>query len=123
VTLRTFGALATAPHADTQRWTYTVPAGKKALVEAAQLLTLRDAAATTLGRAEASILITPSGGALNRMLRTLHLINTVGERVDIFIGEAGSLLAADQIQATTEDSSTGGTMGYFATAKIMEYDA
>ena len=62
--VNTYVAGAQAPHATTQRWTYTVPAGKKFTNGVGQASAQRNAVAAPAGPALAFHRITPNGGAL-----------------------------------------------------------
>jgi len=112
----------TGPHADTSRRTYTVPAGKKAMVEILQATVLRTAAATTLGYMEAWWNLTPSGGTARCIIRASIKTNTVGDRHDMAVGGSVMLFAGDEIDGHTMDLSTGGTGYYFISYKITEFD-
>jgi len=112
-----------APHTTTERFSRTIPAGKKAMVEVGQCSLVRRTAATTLQAAQAFLSITPSGGYETPLL-TAHLFdNTVGARADAFIGQSVTLNAGDIIKGYTFDSSTGGAIDYNMCLKITEFDA
>jgi hypothetical protein len=51
------------------------------------------------------------------------LTNGVGDQSPDSTGSQFTLLAAQGINAISSDASTGGTVTYFATAKITEFDA
>jgi hypothetical protein len=121
--LLSWGQLNVAPHGETVRWTYTVPAGKKAFVESVFAYLRRSAAATTVGRAAVVIWITPSGGSAAILIDVEILTNNVGDSDRQGVGQSLILLPGDTIEARTVDISTGGTVNYSAAAKITEFDA
>jgi len=112
-----------APHADTDRWTYSVPAGKKAFMELLTCALIRDAAATTAGWARATIYIQPSGGTMQRALWASLYSITQGDKDHAEIGSGPLLYAGDAVKGQTGDGSTGGSVTYLVTAKITEFDA
>lgn len=116
-------AASVAPHAQEPRWTYTVPAGKKAFVELAFLRIYRRTAATTVGIWAADIYYQPSGGSSTSHMRISSLDNTVGSEKTLTIGQNMIMLAGDALRGYTEDASTGGTCDYAVIAKITEFDA
>jgi len=112
-----------SPHVKTGRWNYTVPAGKKALVELVWARLIRKSAATTLGDAYAGIWFLVSGGT-NRWLAGAWICdNTVGATKDFVLGQSIIMLPGDSIFGYTADGSTGGTFDYQIYAKITEFDA
>lgn len=120
---RAWNAVNLAPHTSTQRWTYTVPAGKKAQLELVQVKVMRATAPTTPGYAYANIRFTPSGGSVDTLIQATIRTGTVGDTDQTVLGVCGVLQAGDTIEANSADGSTGGTIDYFATLKITEFDA
>jgi len=118
-----YNASAVGPHAVTDRATYTVPAGKKALVENISLLVMRDGSPTTAGRAWAIAMIYPGGGAGWTALSAIVLSATVGATDHAEVGTSALLQATDVIKLRTEDLSTAGTHFYALGLKITEFDA
>jgi hypothetical protein len=112
-----------APHGLTERWTYTVPSGKKALVELIAIWMNRTAAPTTLGRAEARLLFFPSGGSETPLVYSVLYDSNVGAEKNVNIGQSSIMLQGDKIRATTYDGSIGGNVSYLVLAKITEFDA
>jgi len=121
--LLSYVAGAIAPHVTTQRWTYTVPAGKKAFVELAFCQVFRTGVAGTLGMCVAYVQVTPQGGSATVMLGAKMWNNTAGAQDTVEIGLAWHMKAGDQIEGITQDGSVGGTIDYQLTAKITEFDA
>jgi len=107
-----------SPHSDTERWTYTVPAGKKAIVESLQTTMIRKTAATTAGRPYAHIIV--AGIAF---LKAVIIGNAIGDRSDPTVGPAMVLVAGETITANTADDSTGGTVDFFVAMTATEFDA
>jgi len=112
-----------APHTETTRLTYTVPSGKKAMIEEISGRVLRTAAATTLGRARAKIALTPSGGSMKVLVEAKILKNTVGDTDVQGFPASMTLLAGDRLDLITDDMSTGGTCDFHLSYKITEFDA
>jgi hypothetical protein len=112
-----------SPHSPTVRITYTVPAGKKAMVELLSCRVNRVTAATTLGSAQAWWALTPSGGTEKYLLMASLRTNNVGDNREHGIGATLIMLAGDALKGYTCDTSTGGTCDYFLSLKITEFDA
>jgi hypothetical protein len=112
-----------APHASTQRWTYTVPVGKKAQFDVVLARGWRSAVAAPVGQVEVSIGDIPSGGVNGYMLMQDTNANAVGQLFNVSLTQLGAMGVGDQIQALTIDTSTGGTVDYVVDAKYTEYDA
>ena len=118
-----YSAGAVVPHGSTTRWSYTVPAGKKAWVDALFLAVDRAAAAAPAGTIAANINYVPNGGATAVLGQALLINNTVGAMDKLSVTQFGYLGAGDVISATTVDTSTGGSADLTAGAKYTEYDA
>ena len=114
---------AVAPHAATSRWSYTVPAGKKARVEWVYAGLIQDAVATAAGYAEASVRYTPSGGTVTRLTDAIKINLALGSEGHVGAGLDLMMLAGDNLNAITNDANTGGTILYLVSAKVTEYDA
>ena len=112
-----------APHALTTRLTYTVPAGKKAIVELLQVKCVRRTAATTVGLVYAYATITPSGGSEKEILDSYLFGNAVGDKDGQALQGTLVLCTGDVINMKTYDGSTGGTVDYFLAYKVTEFDA
>jgi len=112
-----------APHSQTPRFTYTVPAGKKAMVEILHGLIMRKTAATTLDNAEVWWQIYPGGGGGVTVITQILHSNTVGNKDTQALGPSLTLLPADQLRCYTIDVSTGGTHDWSVGYKITEFDA
>jgi len=112
-----------APHSATVRWTYTVPAGKKAMVEFIECAVWRRTAATTAGSSRGFIQYTPQGGSTVVLLRAEVNTLTLGDKDCVTTGQALVLKAGDALEAITEDLATGGNCDYILNVKITEFDA
>ncbi len=120
---RLYAAAGVAPHAGTQRWTYTVPASRKAIVEVLHTEVYRDGAPTTAGRCSVFIHYTPSGGSLTRILEWTQLLTAVGNEKSSDLAPNMLMLAGDVLTASSYDLSTGGTLLIVASAVISEFAA
>jgi len=112
-----------APHSSTLRWTYTVPAGKKAWVELLVNRVKRSGAATTPDAVLSQIYLTPYGGSISTLLYVFFNSNTLGAGDTIIVPASMMLGAGDVLSAYTQDASTGGLVDYLVSAKITEFDA
>ena len=111
-----------APHANTQRWTYTVPAARKCMIEVLMARALRVTVAAPVGRAGGFVYL--SNVTNNPALIDVALINnTVGAIDARNLGGSVTLLAGNTIEAWTSDASTGGTVEWAMMMKGLEFDA
>jgi len=114
---------AQSPHAFTERWSYTVPAGRKALVSELQLYFYRRTAATTVGLVYAYIQVNfVSGGGWVAVLVQEMVTNNVGDKDHAEVGLLLFLSAGDVIRGADADGSTGGTVSFGESATLTEYD-
>lgn len=118
-----YQAYAVAPHADTTRWTYTVPAGKKAYVDSANAIVYRFTAATGVSLVNSRLVITPSGGSATLIVFAHIETNVVGDNARQNLAGSLLLLSGSTFRGITVDSSTGGTVDYVAAAHYIEFDA
>ena len=114
-----------APHASTQRATYTVPTGNNGFIESVIHDVFRATAAGTGATLAGFTQHTPSGGAgvAIQVARLLAEQNSIGDRDKFALGTNMLILAGDQVEITTVDSSTTGTVSYDLMIKITEFDA
>jgi len=96
-----------APHAETERFAYTVPTGYKAIITQAEGIVQRATAATTVGRVKAYVDTTPG-----YVVRAHLLKNNVGDSEQHMVPFTQPLLAGDYANGYTSDASTGGTVDY-----------
>lgn len=115
--------IASAPVGLTQRWTYTVPTGKKFAIGMLALLAERVTAGAPGVRIEATISIAPLGAGPVVAARALLNTNGVGDRVTIAPASGLVLVATDIISGNSMDTSTGGTYSAFTSASGTEFDA
>jgi len=113
-----FVAGATAPHISTQRWSYTVPAGKKVILRGLIVHLRRSGAATLLGVAAGYMRV-----GVNELLRCFHYDNTLGSMEHDNIALEQLYLAGVALTGWTFDLSTGGTMEYLLNCVLTEFDA
>lgn len=117
-----YAADSVAPHALTVRFTYTAPAGKKAFVEVAKVLIIRETAATTAAPTTGQILLTPSGLSGGIAVTTYMQNNVVGTIDRDALATQVELLPGDAISGQTADQSTAGGMGYNLHVAMDEFD-
>lgn len=115
---------ATAPHAQTTRWTYTVPAGKKAVAQGGAMSCRRVTAAAPVGMVTVTTVYTPVSTGVAATESIIQLgTNNVLDHAESNLNPTGDMLAGDIESATTQDEGTGGTVSYKVNRKIFEYDA
>ena len=112
-----------APHALTERWSYTVPKGRKAFVEYLAASAVRITAAGPQGLVTACIDLGIPGPTALSLMAAQVMTNNVGDKDRVNIGQSLTLEAGDVLKASSTDLSTGGTMAYRLVAKITEFDA
>jgi len=115
-------AQSVGPHVLTQRWTYTVPAGKKAWLEAVVVRVERSTITANPGRVRAMIQFTGAGGVGQPLLEVDILTGNVGDRDELALGFCGFLNTGDTLEGYTADFSVGGFCDFLVTAKITEFD-
>ena len=109
------------PHDSTTRATYTVPAGKKALVLNVSILMQRATAPTTPNFFSAVVSHTPNEGSSAWLGVTRSISGSVGG------GDADRkymcypLNTYDMVTIVTRDVSSGGTVDYYIHVSIWEY--
>lgn len=123
--LLVYDADGVAPHVQTIRATRTVPSGSIARVEAGFVRLCRATVATTPGtsargfcRMVRSSVSYPYAG-LDLDASTAG--NVAGFAKSIATPGCGILIAADQLDLTTRDDNTGGTVNYASMAKMTEF--
>ena len=107
-----------APHGLTSRWTYTVPANRKCIVESAIAYLIRYTNSTLTDIAWISI---SDGGTYISLAEVVNAtFGTTGQ------GQVGGTIvytAGTVITGQTQDASGNGTFNYFACLKGTEFDA
>jgi len=112
----------TGPHSVTSRSTYTVPAGKRALIVSVNAQAYRTSTPTTPGEWGFTGSIKPSGGATAIYFRSLSSSNVAYTSIahvdvlNIFLN------AGDVIDIQTNDGSIGGTIRYNTGILYKEFD-
>lgn len=106
-----------------QRWSYTVPAGRRAQVDSTIVEIIRDAVANADNGAQAILEITPAGGSTAEYFRNFMLNNTLGFAQIIPLGSTGNLQAGDVFSSKTTVAGTGGSVFFGIYAKLTEFDA
>jgi hypothetical protein len=107
-----------APHVATTRWTYTVPAGRKALVESAFASMITDTVGAPAGNRNVAVAVTTT--PLIQVYYSAMFPNALSSSN---LAGAIILLAGITLGASTSDASTGGFNSFFVSMKATEYDA
>lgn len=117
-----YDASPVSPHAQTTRESYTVPTGKKAILESTFCLFSRISIATTVGVVVARFDFTEDGG--NEIITPKYelLDNTVGAYITGVYIFNKLMKEGDKFEITTADISVGGEMGYTISAQINEFN-
>jgi hypothetical protein len=121
--LNSFSISGAAPHGSTQRWLYTVPAGKKAFIEWLQLSTHRDTAAAPVAPSQVWFTLVLASGPAAIFMLLEHADNTLQLQRHAEQTSFGLMVAGDQMSGNTVDTSTGGTQTYNLVGKLTEFDA
>lgn len=114
---------ATAPHAITSRFAYTVPAGKSAMLEVGVANAIRVTAAGAVAAVSAFIRVLLGGVTTVYSPFTFVFNNAVGAGDSQCSALQMVLTAGTTVTGFTEDLSTGGTVGYVLAFKATEFDA
>lgn len=121
--LQSATVLATGPHTTTQRYSYTVPAGKRAIVEFIEQHIRRDTAAAPVGIVQVFHQYTPFGGSLSNFSITALATNGALDNISQNFSVGKGMAAGDVISGSTNDVGTGGTLTYVLGMAIVEFDA
>ena len=119
----TFTGAALAPAASTQRWTFTVPSNKRAILSYAQCWIYRVTAAAPVAEVLDSVKYTPSGGTIRDILVATTLKNAIADEAHAEFGSAFTMQAGDVIAGFTADGGTGGTVTHRVNAQVDQFDA
>ena len=119
-----YSAGSIAPHANTTRWTYTVPANRIAIVQSAYCQLRRDSATATFGDAFASIRINDPTDmtTLMQLMRIDDYQGAQNAGQILVLGTCAILTAGQKLEGRDGDGSTGGTYTYIESANILEFD-
>lgn len=113
--------VAIAPHAATQRWTYTVPSNRKALIMSAHAMSYRITVATTVGQVQG--LVARPSTTYTYIAEANYLNNAIGAQDRSDIGSGMVMLASDQLIGQDFDTSAAGTCSFEESAGVLEFDA
>ncbi|TAJ19063.1 MAG: hypothetical protein EPO65_07665 [Dehalococcoidia bacterium] len=115
----------TGPHAATTRATYTVPAGKKALVESAVVYLQRLVAQSSIGLVSISASVWSAGGSFlyNVAIVTSYTGSGYQAPAAQHQSNIGVLFAGEVLKLISVDYGTDGTVAYDGSVKIVEMDA
>ncbi len=108
---------AVAPHVNTSRGSYTVPANRKAMVTGGNASAEGFTVATTAGAYGAS------ATAAGQLVKQYTLDNSVGGKVFVPISPGNVLNAAQVATIFDEDLSTGGSASFMKVVNLVEFDA
>lgn len=109
------------PHSTTVRYTYTVPAGRVAVLEAVFVEVTRATAPTTAGQARCYVVVTRNGASSLILVEATIFTSTVGVTEWATLGTPITLLSGDNVTLRTIDGSTGGTCNYTGSVMISQY--
>ena len=112
-----YNGVGIAPHAETQRVTYTVPTGKKALLESMFVSVAQETAATD----DLEALLYVALGS-SPWVTALTFNRALDTRDNMAIGPAGFLPPGGLIRAFSKDLKTGGTMSHRCGIRITTFD-
>jgi hypothetical protein len=110
-----------APHAQTNRFTYTVPANRLALIHYAAVHVGRATAATTASNCGGFVYLTNPGGTVFRILHVEFIDNTLQNWRSQVISTNTIIPEGWSVKADTFDNSTGGTITYLISCGITEF--
>lgn len=113
----------TAPHAPTTRFTTTIAAGKKMLVEVTEVYTFTTTAPVTAGRGYSQIQVT-SGGNVVCIGRIDQIQSaTVNALSNLVLPQSVTVYAGETVTGSTYNGSIGGTLFHNVAYKATMYDA
>jgi len=105
------------PHAETTRWTVTIAAGKKMLVEQIGITYFNVSVATVAGSYASNIFIV--GQYLASQGSSVNVVATQGA---LYLTGNITLYAGETMYATTYNYATGGTVAHSMTYKATQFD-
>ena len=110
-----------APHVDTQRWSYTVPAGYKAYVETAYTLSLQQTAPTVAAGGYSGV-FTNTDDASASIVSYAYLVSaTANTQSAMGVSGVALLNPGNMIFGQSSDGSTGGTRYIVISAKYSTF--
>jgi hypothetical protein len=108
-----------APHAATQRATYTVPSNYRARAAYISLYVVRTTAPSTAGESRVYVTVTPAGGSETTILISGINTNSVGARAGTAHSDGFVLKGGDVLKIYSSDASTGGNNEYLAQIQLV----
>lgn len=118
-----YDANAVAPHALTTRFTYTVPASKKAIIGSGTVHFFRDGTSGGAARMQAQLTVTTADATVAACTRLEDSTAAFAVTNNAPTPGQMTLIAADIVRAQTFDLSVGGTYSYLISIAVGEYDA
>lgn len=109
-----------APHAATQRLSFTPSAGYRGLIRAISMQIYRVTAAGTLSTSGVYVTFNGGSGDQTFIRRDLYL-NTVGAEMFVLITDPLWLVVGQTLKLFTFDASTGGTISYNLGFSAFQY--
>jgi hypothetical protein len=113
------------PHVPTERWRYTVPQNRRAKLEAAVGLLVREVAGAPTLASSADIRLQRKGATIFSEIIAMELgFNSgVGASNNMIHSGPVELFEGDSIFCITGDGSTGGQVDYSVSATLTEFDS
>lgn len=111
----------TAPHSETSRFLYTLPSGKKGMLEFLQLRVIRSASTPNYGRA--AMYVKVAADSTTYQIARCELRAGAVDAFETVRFSGVSLPERATLQITTLDTSEGGTCEYLALGSLLQYDA
>ena len=121
-TSQSYGA-DTAPHVTTTRFTTTVAAGTKLIVEIAQAFTLTTGVATVSGRGFSQVLVNSGGNSVDLARIDQIQLTTSQAATQQLIPLSLTVYAGETVVGQTSNGSTGGTLFHVVGFKGTTYAA
>jgi hypothetical protein len=122
-----YAAATIAPHGATNRWTYTVPSGRKAFLEFAEVQVIMETVPTVTATqsAQSYLQVTTAAGSTKLIMLAMLYGATVvqGSRDTVALGGSMELQPAEVLIGTTVNSFTAGSCWHFLTTKLSEFDS
>lgn len=120
---RAYNAVAVGPHGATERWRYTVPPGKRALLKSGNVWIMRATAPGAVGNAHVNLYVLRGGlPPVVTVTRIVLRSATVGDSRQANAPAGLELLPGDALIGETTDVSTGGTHEIDVSASLVERD-
>lgn len=111
------------PHAQTERWNYTVPPRRRAVIQSAIAKMLRDVAAPGNLGYGARIHLRRANGQVDVFIaHCIDTNNAVGAQTSMIHTGPIEMFEGDTVFATTFDPNAGGSVVYTVTLTAIEYD-